>query len=92
MNNDIEVDVDYNDGLLQISVPKKKELNKMKNKIKIYELRRRRIERHISRASLKHLEAEEASRIMPLLASLMTRENWIDFEKPIRQRHMSPRK
>ena len=26
MNNDIEVDVDYNDGLLQISVPKKEEV------------------------------------------------------------------
>lgn len=26
MNNEIEVDVDYNDGLLQISVPKKEEV------------------------------------------------------------------
>tara|TARA_B100001287_G_C22682638_1_gene531366 strand:+ start:2293 stop:2952 length:660 start_codon:yes stop_codon:yes gene_type:complete len=54
----------------------------MKNGKKIYEMSPEELNDTYQEVILKHLEAEEASRIMRSVGELKSqRENWIDFEK-----------
>ena len=54
----------------------------MKNETKIYEMSPEELNNKYQAAIMKHLEAEEASRLVRYVGDLKTqRENWLNFEK-----------